>query len=265
MQRWACWCAGVTGVGLLHRGGRYYNVNGWKSAWMCVRRLVASRCAVVQRVEVQLMEGCCVHGCRFVWAADTQGCGSAGIQRITGCVQVCSNAGVQGCMASKAAGRSSCGGAVLEWCCVQGCRLVGAQRNMVAGIPGAGRCQGRGTRSQGPGCVCGECEVLGVAVLGGRPAGWLACWMLDWLEDSDAGLPAARVQIAGDCQQTGVQQGCRNAGIQGRRGGVCWANWVAWAGWLAGLGKLGLLVTWLGGLQAIVWPAGINPIHMYGM
>ena len=68
------------------------------------------------------------------------GCVSARIQRITVVrsvgVQVCSNAGVQGCMASKAAGRLSCWGAVVDWCCVHGCRSVGAQRRRVAGILG---------------------------------------------------------------------------------------------------------------------------------
>ena len=177
MQQWACWGAGVTGVGLLHSGGRYYNVNGWKSAWMCVRKLVASRCAGVQRVEVQLMEGCCVHGCRSVWAAEAQGC-----ETVETKIQV--DAGAQVCWSAKA----------------QGCRDTRMQVD--AGV------QGRGAGSQGSGCEDGVCKGCGV----GTEAGWLACWIVDWLADARCVLgcwvASCRAAAGGS---SGVQD-CRVAG-----------------------------------------------------
>ena len=108
---------------------------------------------------------------------------------------------------------------------------------------------------RGPGCEGGKCEVVGVAVLGGRLAGWLVGWLSGWqIQDAcwDAGLPAARVQIAvvvGLPEDRGAagMQDCRGSG--GRRGGVCWAGWMAWAGWSDGLGWLGWLATWLAGIM----------------
>ena len=100
------------------------------------------------RVRVDIY-GCNGRGVLRTWVQVCIGCRdvSAEIQRITvvrsvGVQEVCSNAGVQGCMASKAAGRPSCRGAVVDWCCVHGCRFVGAQRRRVAGILGCRWMQG---------------------------------------------------------------------------------------------------------------------------
>ena len=150
MQEWVCWGAGVTGVGLLHGGGRSYSVNGWTVAWMYMRKLAGARRARVQGVQVQgcgwtfmgaVVEGCCVQGCRFVLAADTQGCVSAGIRRITGLrsAGVCWYSTSRACNAAwgpKLLEDFHVGGAVLDWCCFHGCKFVGAQRRRVAGIPG---------------------------------------------------------------------------------------------------------------------------------
>jgi len=63
-----------------------------------------------------------------------------------GCVQVCSNAGVQGCMASKAAGRPSCRGAVVFGVALMNAGLLGREG---AGLQVDAGIQGRGAGSQG--------------------------------------------------------------------------------------------------------------------
>ena len=128
---------------------------------------------------------------------------------------------------------------------------------------------------RGPGCEGGECEVVGVAVLGGRLAGWLVGWLSGWqIQDAcwDAGLPAARVQIAvvvGLPEDRGAagMQDCRGSGAQGwsvlgRLDGLGWL--VGWpglaglAGYLAGRHNDWLAGRLLRGLQA-------KKTHPYGM
>ena len=86
--------------------------------------------------------GAGLYGCGHEWLPERQDTKDNSGQECW-CVQVCSNAGVQGCMASKAVVRSSCRGIVVDWCCVHGCRsgLLGRKGAGLQGYLGAGGCR----------------------------------------------------------------------------------------------------------------------------